>query len=74
MPDSPLMQQMRGAGFSDPFAGLPIEISATFVRQGQPRARFDYLWLCNLPSEGVGVLSTEASDHRIAYAGIVLAR
>lgn len=75
VPDSPLIQQLRAAGFSDPFAGLPLEIGATFVRQGQPRARFDYLWLCNLPSEGVGVLQgSAASDHRIAYAGVVLTR
>ncbi|MCK6578225.1 MAG: hypothetical protein L6Q98_09000 [Anaerolineae bacterium] len=74
VPDSPLLQTVRSAGFSDPFAGLPIEVSATFARQGQPRARFDYLLLCNLPSEGVGVLNTEASDHRIAYAGVVLTR
>lgn len=74
VPDSPLMQQMKAAGFSDPFAGLPLEIGATFVRQGQPKARFDYLWLCNLPSSGVGVLDSAASDHRIAYSGVVLAR
>ncbi len=72
VPDSPIITQMRGAGFSDPFAGQAIEISATFERQGQPRARFDYLWLCNLPSAGVGVLPNSASDHRIAYSEVEL--
>ena len=72
VPDSPLIGAMRSAGFSDPLAGLPIEIGATFERLGQPRARFDYLWLCNLPSEGVGVLRSAASDHRITYSGVRL--
>jgi endonuclease/exonuclease/phosphatase family metal-dependent hydrolase len=73
VPDSPLIAALRSAGFSDPFAGLPLERAATFVRFAQPRARFDYLWLCNLPSEGVGVLSdSSASDHRIAYVGVRL--
>ncbi len=73
VPDSPLIATLRTAGFSDPFAGLPLERAATFIRTAQPRARFDYLWLCNLPSEGVGVLTdSAASDHRIAYAGVRL--
>ncbi|MFN8447935.1 MAG: hypothetical protein U0521_04945 [Anaerolineae bacterium] len=32
VPDSPLIEQMRNAQFSDPSAGLPLELSATFVR------------------------------------------
>ncbi|HVU10313.1 MAG TPA: endonuclease/exonuclease/phosphatase family protein [Phototrophicaceae bacterium] len=74
VPDSPLADQMRNAQFSDPFAGLPLELSATFVRTGFPAARFDYLWTCNLPSLGAGVLSDAPSDHRLAVADLVLTR
>ena len=72
VPDSPLVEQMRNAQFSDPFAGLPLELSATFVRTGFPPARFDYLWTCNLPSIGAIVLPDAPSDHRLAVAELVL--
>ncbi len=74
VPDSPLVEQMRNAQFSDPFAGLPLELSATFVRTGFPPARFDYLWTCNLPSSGAIVLPDAPSDHRLAVAGLLLSR
>jgi hypothetical protein len=74
VPDSPLVEQMRNAGFGDPFAGLPLELSATFVRAGFPPARFDYLWTCNLPSIGAIVLPESVSDHRLAVAGLALTR
>ncbi len=74
VPDSPLVEQMKNAQFSDPFAGLPLELSATFVRDGFPPARFDYLWTCNLPSTGAIVLNDSPSDHRLAVAEIVLNR
>ncbi|MBI1259364.1 MAG: hypothetical protein GC204_18005 [Chloroflexi bacterium] len=74
VPDSPLAEQMKNAQFSDPFAGLPLELSATFVRTGFPPARFDYLWTCNLPSIGAIVLPDPPSDHRLAVAGLVLTR
>jgi endonuclease/exonuclease/phosphatase family metal-dependent hydrolase len=71
IPDSPLIDRMRAAGFNDPFAGHPIELSATLQRTGQPRARIDYLWtrppLLNL---GVGVMDSNASDHRMATVEI----
>jgi endonuclease/exonuclease/phosphatase family metal-dependent hydrolase len=67
IPDSPLIDRMRAAGFNDPFAGHPIELSSTLQRTGQPRARIDYVWtrppLLNL---GVGVMDSNASDHRMA--------
>jgi endonuclease/exonuclease/phosphatase family metal-dependent hydrolase len=67
IPDSPLIDQMRAFGFNDPFAGNPIELSATLQRTGQPRVRIDYIWtrppLLNL---GVGVMDSSASDHRMA--------
>jgi endonuclease/exonuclease/phosphatase family metal-dependent hydrolase len=73
VPDSPLMNQMRAVGFSDPFAGLPLELSATLVRAGVPPARLDYVWLRNLtPSEGVLVLDSTASDHRLAVVGLLV--
>ncbi len=74
VPDSPLVEQMKNAGFSDPFAGLPLELSATFVRSGISPARFDYLWTCNLPSRGAIVLTDSPSDHRLAVAGVTLTR
>ncbi|MFQ3567584.1 MAG: endonuclease/exonuclease/phosphatase family protein [Aggregatilineales bacterium] len=75
VPDSPLMMSLRDAGFTDPFAGLPLEISATLVRSGVPRARFDYLWLRNLTAaEGVLVLDSAASDHRMLVAGVLVSR
>ncbi len=40
VPDSPLVQGLRNAGFNDPFAGAALELSSTFVRTGLPRARF----------------------------------
>jgi endonuclease/exonuclease/phosphatase family metal-dependent hydrolase len=73
VPDSPLVQRMREVGFIDPFAGMPVELGATLVRSGVPRARLDYLWLRNLsPAEGVLVLDNPASDHRLAVAGILV--
>jgi endonuclease/exonuclease/phosphatase (EEP) superfamily protein YafD len=74
VPDAPLIDQLRQAGFIDPFAGLPVEIGATFVRTGLPRARFDYLWLRNLSPLGAGVMDTDASDHRMAVTGVLLNR
>ena len=74
VPDSDLLAQMRIAGFEDPFAGYPIELGATFVRSGLPRARFDYIWLRNLSSVGVGVSNTTASDHRLAVVGVDITR
>lgn len=74
VPDSPLAEQLRNAQFSDPFAGLPLELAATFVRTGYQSARFDYLWTCNLPSIGAIVLPDAPSDHRLAVAGLVLTR
>jgi hypothetical protein len=74
VPDSPLVEQMKNAGFSDPFAGQPLELAATFVRAGFPPARFDYLWTCNLPSIGAITLPESASIHRLAVAGVALSR
>lgn len=75
VPDSPLVQGLRNAGFNDPFAGAALELSSTFVRTGLPRARFDYLWTCNLPSSGTGVMmNSPASDHRLAFTEVILAR
>lgn len=74
VPDSPLIAQLRAAQFEDPFAGLPLELSATLVRTGVPRARFDYLWLRNLDPLGAVVIDSDASDHRMAVVGIQLTR
>lgn len=72
VPDSPLIEQMRSLGFLDAFAGQNPEISATFVRTGLPRARFDYIWLRNLTRLGAGVMNDPVSDHRMAVTEIVI--
>lgn len=75
VPDSPLAQEMRSAGFDDPFAGLPIQLSATLVRTALPQVRFDYLWLRNLGRLEAGVVSlpnVQPSDHRMAVALVAL--
>ncbi|MEZ4666642.1 MAG: endonuclease/exonuclease/phosphatase family protein [Anaerolineae bacterium] len=74
VPDSPLGDQMRKAGFIDPFAGtgLPIELTATFSRTGYPQVRFDYLWLWrrSLVPNGVGTVDSTASDHRMVAVDV----
>ncbi|PJF26864.1 MAG: hypothetical protein CUN53_06220, partial [Phototrophicales bacterium] len=72
VPDSPLIEQMRSFGFLDAFAGQNPEISATFIRTGLPRARFDYIWLRNLTRLGAGVMNDPVSDHRMAVTEIVI--
>jgi hypothetical protein len=42
-PTSPLAQQMRDAGFVDPFAGQPLDRG--HIGTHRPAARVDYLWL-----------------------------
>jgi endonuclease/exonuclease/phosphatase family metal-dependent hydrolase len=70
IPDSPIGDQMRNAGFLDPFAGtgLPQELSATLWRTGYPKVQFDYLWLWrrSLVPIGANTVNTNASDHRMA--------
>lgn len=69
IPDSPLADQMRAAGFVDPFAGtgLPSELSATLWRTGVPRVQLDYLWLWrrSLVPIGANTVNSQASDHRM---------
>lgn len=73
VPDSPLIGSMTALGFRDPSAGLPLELSATLVRTGLSRARFDYLWLYNIDSLGPFTLPSPASDHRMTGAGVRIA-
>ncbi len=75
VPDSPLMRSIDENGFSDPFAGSNLELAATLVR-AQDRARVDYLWLweAGLQSTGNGVISSAASDHRLAFASVLIRR
>lgn len=73
VPDSPLIERMKSTGLTDPFAGQPIEVSATLRRTGI-RARFDYIWLGNLGSIGAGVMNTSSSDHRMAVTELMLTR
>ncbi len=70
IPDSPLSDQMRAAGFIDPFAGLPVELAATLVRTGYPQVQLDYLWVWRRSILPVGANTINAlpyaSDHRMA--------
>lgn len=73
-PTSPLAQQMRDAGFVDPFAGLPLEFSATLVRTNT-QARVDYLWVRPpLLATNALALDTAASDHRMAVIALQISR
>ena len=71
IPDSPLIQRIDSVGFDDPFAGSPIERSATLVRTGLS-ARVDYVWIYPDVAEGVGVIDSDASDHQLAFVSISL--
>jgi endonuclease/exonuclease/phosphatase family metal-dependent hydrolase len=71
IPDSPLIQRVDDVGFSDPFAGSLIERSATLVRLGL-NARVDYLWIYPEIANGVGVIESSASDHRLAFVSLLL--
>lgn len=73
VPGSPLIEQMRVSGFTDPFAGLPSELSATLWRTNA-RARFDYLWARNVLPLGALVMESHASDHRMAVVEILVNR
>jgi len=71
VPDSDLIQSVDDRGFNDPFAGSSIERSATLNRVGL-RARVDYVWIYPEIAEGVGVIDTNATDHRLAFVSISL--
>lgn len=73
IPDSPIIQRMDEVGFSDPFAGLPIERAATLVRTALS-ARVDYVWIYPEIAIGANVMPTEESDHRLAFVGLSLAQ
>lgn len=74
-PDSPLYDQIRRLGFNDPFAGLPVELAATFSRLNYPPTRLDYIWLRNLLAIEQGVInSSRASDHFMTVVGIEIQR
>ncbi|MBZ0275941.1 MAG: endonuclease/exonuclease/phosphatase family protein, partial [Anaerolineae bacterium] len=69
---SDLIARMRAASFSDPFAGVPLELAATLIRTDL-QARVDYLWLRNpLLLCGNGRMDTLASDHRMIFSEILL--
>lgn len=73
VPDSDLAARIKQLGFRDPFAGAPVEPSATFWRIGYPHVRLDYLWILKPLSEcGAGVMDTNASDHRMATVSILI--
>jgi endonuclease/exonuclease/phosphatase (EEP) superfamily protein YafD len=73
-PASPLADKMRAAGFVDPFAGLPLELSATLWRTGI-RARVDFLWVRPpLTATSAGVMDTHPSDHRMAVIEVQITR
>ncbi len=74
IPDSPLGDLMRAAGFSDPFAGLPSELTATLWRTGLPRVRLDYVWIRSMLALGAIVMDSSASDHRMAVVEMLITR
>lgn len=74
VPDSPLIAQIRAAGFRDPFAGLPQELTATLARTGLPHVRLDYLWVRSMQALGALVMDSAASDHRMAVVEVQITR
>ncbi|MCB9457092.1 MAG: hypothetical protein H6671_13980 [Anaerolineaceae bacterium] len=71
-PNSDLIAQMTAANFIDPFAGSPLELSATLWRTDLI-ARVDYLWLRNpLSLCGNGWMDSPASDHRMIFSEVLL--
>lgn len=74
VPDSPLIAEMRRAGFRDPFEGQPKETTATLWRTGLPRVQLDYLWLRSLGALGAIVMDSAASDHRMAVVEVQITR
>ena len=77
IPDNPLIREdlVQNTGFSDPFAGTNLELSATLVRTGY-RARIDYIWLWEQALQPVGslVMESQASDHRMAVVCVRIRR
>jgi endonuclease/exonuclease/phosphatase family metal-dependent hydrolase len=72
-PTSPLIQQIRDAGFRDPFAGQPPARSYTLDRTNL-QARVDYLWLRPpLQEISAGVMENRGSDHRMAVIELQIA-
>ena len=72
-PVSPLIQQMRDAGFRDTFAGQPALRSFTLHRTNL-EARIDYLWLRPpLQEISAGVMETAASDHQMPVIELQIA-
>jgi endonuclease/exonuclease/phosphatase family metal-dependent hydrolase len=78
-PDSPLyrllrMDQLENPAILDPFAGLRNENVNTLYLVDGTAARFDYLWVFNVPIRGMLIdNSPEAantSDHRPAIVAI----
>jgi hypothetical protein len=76
VPGSPLLQELTATSFIDPFAGLPIELSATLRRSNLQPVRYDYLWLWSqtLPPLGTNVMPGAGSDHRLAVVEVQLRR
>ncbi len=74
IPNSALGDQMRAAGFRDPFAGQANDLSATLWRTGYPRVRLDYLWVWRNTLVPIGALTIDssASDHRLAVIEAVI--
>ncbi len=74
IPSSDLVAQIRGAGFTAPFAGFPTALSATFRRVIYTPTRLDYLWLRSLTALGANVMDGRASDHLMAVVEVEIAR
>jgi endonuclease/exonuclease/phosphatase family metal-dependent hydrolase len=74
VPDSPLIAEMRTAGFRDPFAGQPKELTATLWRTGLPHVQLDYLWVRSMLALGALVMDSAPSDHRMAVVEVQITR
>lgn len=78
-PDSPQyrrlrMDELENPGIQDPFAGLRAESAVTLTLVDGTAARYDYLWVFNLPITGTIIdhspEAMHASDHRPAIVAV----
>ncbi|WP_119072226.1 endonuclease/exonuclease/phosphatase family protein [Aggregatilinea lenta] len=78
-PDSPQykrlrMEELENPAIQDPFAGLRTESAATLSLVDGTSARYDYLWVFNLPTVGTIIDNSpeavHASDHRPAIVAV----
>ncbi len=73
-PDSPVVEAVRQAGFTDPFLQLGIDPPPPTDPAINPQERIDYLWLRQVTPLQAWVSESLASDHRMVVVEVNLNR